>query len=71
MIAKGPVELWLQNLLHVQQISLHGVIRAAYYQISDTGYDLLNFLNHFPAQVRIQNVGLRVQSRLCAGGPGK
>uniref|UniRef100_A0A8V0ZBE3 Dynein axonemal heavy chain 8 n=1 Tax=Gallus gallus TaxID=9031 RepID=A0A8V0ZBE3_CHICK len=56
VIAKGPVELWLQNLLHVQQISLHGVIRAAYYQISDTGYDLLNFLNHFPAQVGLLGI---------------
>lgn len=56
MIAKGPVELWLQDLLRVQQISLHGVIRAAYYQIIDPGYNLLNFLNHFPAQVRIQDV---------------
>ncbi|OXB65796.1 hypothetical protein ASZ78_008863, partial [Callipepla squamata] len=54
--AKGPVELWLQNLLRVQQTSLHGVIRAAYYQISDTGYDLLNFLNHFPAQVGLLGI---------------
>uniref|UniRef100_A0A8B9MIB1 AAA+ ATPase domain-containing protein n=1 Tax=Accipiter nisus TaxID=211598 RepID=A0A8B9MIB1_9AVES len=49
--AKGPVELWLQDLLCVQQNSLHGIIRTAYYQISDPGYQLLNFLNQFPAQV--------------------
>uniref|UniRef100_A0A8B9E3A9 Dynein axonemal heavy chain 8 n=1 Tax=Anser cygnoides TaxID=8845 RepID=A0A8B9E3A9_ANSCY len=56
VIAKGPVELWLQDLLRVQQISLHGVIRAAYYQIIDPGYNLLNFLNHFPAQVGLLGI---------------
>lgn len=64
MIAKGPVELWLQDLLHVQQISLHGIIRAAYYQISEPGYQLLNFLNHFPAQVRLHDADFCVQSGL-------
>ncbi|XP_075002904.1 dynein axonemal heavy chain 8 isoform X1 [Calonectris borealis] len=56
VIAKGPVELWLQDLLRVQQISLHGIIRAAYYQISDPGYQLLNFLNYFPAQVGLLGI---------------
>ncbi|XP_010135844.1 PREDICTED: dynein heavy chain 8, axonemal-like, partial [Buceros rhinoceros silvestris] len=56
VIAKGPVELWLQDLLCVQQISLHGIIRAAHYQISDPGYQLLNFLNHFPAQVGLLGI---------------
>lgn len=66
--AKGPVELWLQDLLCVQQNSLHGIIRTAYYQISDPGYQLLNFLNQFPAQVRLQDVDLCVQSGLGVGG---
>ncbi|KAM6127972.1 dynein axonemal heavy chain 8 [Pterocles gutturalis] len=56
VIAKGPVELWLQDLLHVQQISLQGIIRAAYYQISEPGCDLVNFLNHFPAQVGLLGI---------------
>uniref|UniRef100_A0A8C3JBK3 Dynein axonemal heavy chain 8 n=1 Tax=Calidris pygmaea TaxID=425635 RepID=A0A8C3JBK3_9CHAR len=56
VVAKGPVELWLQDLLCVQQISLHGIIRAAYYQISDPGYQLLNFLNQFPAQVGLLGI---------------
>ncbi|XP_040468168.1 dynein heavy chain 8, axonemal [Falco naumanni] len=56
VIAKGPVELWLQDLLHMQQTSLHGIIRAAYYQISDSGYQLLNFLNQFPAQVGLLGI---------------
>ncbi|XP_061847250.1 dynein axonemal heavy chain 8 isoform X2 [Colius striatus] len=56
VIAKGPVELWLQDLLRVQQISLHGIIRAAYYYISEPGYQLLNFLNQFPAQVGLLGI---------------
>ncbi|XP_057271369.1 dynein axonemal heavy chain 8 isoform X1 [Pezoporus wallicus] len=56
VIAKGPVELWLQDLLRVQQISLHGIIRAAFYQISDPGYHLLNFINQFPAQVGLLGI---------------
>ncbi|XP_074845897.1 dynein axonemal heavy chain 8 [Carettochelys insculpta] len=54
--AKGPVELWLLDLLRMQQSSLHCVIRAAYYQISDPGYQLLNFLYHFPAQVGLLGI---------------
>ncbi|NWX18802.1 DYH8 protein, partial [Aegotheles bennettii] len=56
VIAKGPVELWLQDLLRVQQISLHGIIRTAYYQISEPGYELLSFLQHFPAQVGLLGI---------------
>ncbi|KAG8123396.1 hypothetical protein E2320_018801 [Naja naja] len=54
--AKGPVELWLMDLLKMQQSSLHCVIRAAFYQISDPGYQLLNFLYHFPAQVGLLGI---------------
>lgn len=53
VIAKGPAEIWLKLLLQMQQKSLHGIIRAAFYHISEPGYQLLNFLNQFPAQVRI------------------
>lgn len=61
--AKGPVELWLMDLLKMQQSSLHCVIRAAFYQISDPGYQLLNFLYHFPAQVRnVKIVGVQTQA---------
>ncbi|XP_017940484.1 dynein heavy chain 8, axonemal [Manacus vitellinus] len=56
VVAKGPVELWLKILLQVQQKSLHGIIRAAYYQISDPGCQLVNFLNQFPAQVGLLGI---------------
>ncbi|NXI42561.1 DYH8 protein, partial [Galbula dea] len=56
VIAKGPVELWLQDLLRVQQISLQGIIRAAYYYINEPGFQLLNFLNQFPAQVGLLGI---------------
>uniref|UniRef100_A0A8C3MSF3 Uncharacterized protein n=1 Tax=Geospiza parvula TaxID=87175 RepID=A0A8C3MSF3_GEOPR len=56
VLAKGPVEIWLKALLQMQQRSLHGIIRAAFYQISDPGYQLLNFLNQFPAQVGLLGI---------------
>ncbi|NXH30788.1 DYH8 protein, partial [Myiagra hebetior] len=56
VLAKGPVEIWLKILLQVQQKSLHGIIRAAFYQISDPGYQLLSFLNQFPAQVGLLGI---------------
>uniref|UniRef100_A0A8C3TQI8 Dynein axonemal heavy chain 8 n=1 Tax=Catharus ustulatus TaxID=91951 RepID=A0A8C3TQI8_CATUS len=56
VLAKGPVEIWLKILLQMQQKSLHGIIRAAFYHISDPGYQLLSFLNQFPAQVGLLGV---------------
>uniref|UniRef100_A0A8C5TYT3 Dynein axonemal heavy chain 8 n=1 Tax=Malurus cyaneus samueli TaxID=2593467 RepID=A0A8C5TYT3_9PASS len=56
VLAKGPVELWLKILLQVQQKSLHGIIRAAFYHLSDPGYQLLTFLNQFPAQVGLLGI---------------
>ncbi|XP_059138117.1 LOW QUALITY PROTEIN: dynein axonemal heavy chain 8 [Peromyscus eremicus] len=58
VMAKGPVEIWLLDLLKVQMSSLHNIIRSAFYQISDSGFLLLPFLHHFPAQVRL--LGLKM-----------
>lgn len=57
-MAKGPVEIWLLELLKMQMSSLHNIIRSAFYQISDSGFQLLHFLHHFPAQVRPHNVSV-------------
>nr|AAK60623.1 axonemal dynein heavy chain 8 long form [Mus musculus] len=56
VMAKGPVEIWLLDLLKVQMSSLHNIIRSAFYQISDSGFLLLPFLNHFPAQVGLLGI---------------
>lgn len=49
-MAKGNVEVWLGELLREQMRSLHGVIRDAWRAITSE-FELLNFLNNFPAQV--------------------
>ncbi|KAL1771588.1 dynein heavy chain 8, axonemal [Sigmodon hispidus] len=56
VMAKGPVEIWLLDLLKVQMSSLHNIIRSAFYQISDSGFLLLPFLHHFPAQVGLLGI---------------
>ncbi|XP_028623753.1 dynein heavy chain 8, axonemal [Grammomys surdaster] len=56
VMAKGPVEIWLLDLLKIQMSSLHNIIRSAFYQISDSGFLLLPFLNHFPAQVGLLGI---------------
>ncbi|XP_041950591.1 dynein heavy chain 8, axonemal-like [Alosa sapidissima] len=56
VMARGPVELWLGELLMQQQSSLHSVIKAADLQINDSSFQLLNFLNQFQAQVGLLGI---------------
>ncbi|XP_033755107.1 LOW QUALITY PROTEIN: dynein heavy chain 5, axonemal-like [Pecten maximus] len=49
--AEGNVEVWLMNLMMMAQKSLHGVIRTAAIAIQDNNFQLLEFLDMFPAQV--------------------
>ncbi|XP_005873850.1 PREDICTED: dynein heavy chain 8, axonemal [Myotis brandtii] len=56
VMAKGPVEIWLLDLLKMQMSSLHNIIRSGFYQISDSGFQLLPFLSHFPAQVGLLGI---------------
>ncbi|XP_038654809.1 dynein heavy chain 8, axonemal-like [Scyliorhinus canicula] len=53
VIAKGPVELWLSDLLRMQQSSLHTVIKLAYYSFSEPDFQLIQFLYEAPGQVGI------------------
>ena len=52
-MARGNVELWLGELLHLQQKSLHGVIRDCSNVINDQAFELLSFIANYPAQVKI------------------
>ncbi|XP_063079703.1 dynein axonemal heavy chain 8-like isoform X2 [Engraulis encrasicolus] len=56
VMARGPVELWLGELLVQQQASLHSVIKAADIQINDSNFQLLPFLNQFQAQVGLLGI---------------
>ncbi|XP_078399004.1 dynein axonemal heavy chain 8-like [Cetorhinus maximus] len=53
VVAKGPVELWLSDLLRVQRASLHTVIKLAYYSFSEPEFQLIPFLYEAPGQVGI------------------
>ena len=52
VMAMGNVEVWLGQLLQQALDSLHSVIRDASVAIHCVTFDLLEFLNTYPAQVR-------------------
>ncbi|XP_067331791.1 dynein axonemal heavy chain 8-like [Channa argus] len=56
VMAQGPVEIWLGELLLQQQSSLHSVIKASNIEINDEDFDLLMFLNKFQAQVGLLGI---------------
>ncbi|MED6254978.1 Dynein heavy chain 8, axonemal, partial [Ataeniobius toweri] len=56
VMAQGPVELWLGELLQQQQASLHSVIRSSDWEINDEDFDLLTFLDNYQAQVGLLGI---------------
>ena len=51
VMAQGNVEVWLGKLLDMSLRSVHAVIRNAIVAIKDPNFQLLEFLNNYPAQV--------------------
>jgi dynein heavy chain len=55
-MAEGNVEVWLNSLLEESQSSLHHVIQQAAANIQEMGFQLIEFLSSFPAQVSVLKV---------------
>lgn len=51
VMASGNVENWLGSLLRETLHSVHMVIKNAWTTIEDPNFQLIEFLNSYPAQV--------------------
>ena len=51
--AEGSVEIWLMQLLTTAKESLNSIIRNGYHIITDTSFDMLEFIKKYQAQVGI------------------
>eukprot|EP00117_Sycon_ciliatum_P004310 scpid857/ scgid8744/ Dynein heavy chain 5, axonemal; Axonemal beta dynein heavy chain 5; Ciliary dynein heavy chain 5 len=56
VMAQGNVEIWLGQLLDISKASVHSVIRQASHAINDPSYEMMEFLENFPAQVGILGI---------------
>ena len=54
-MAQGNVENWLGSLLREALHSVHVVIKNASVAVEDPNFELIEFMNTFPAQVYIHN----------------
>lgn len=70
--SQGNVEVWLNTLLKESRASLHSVIQTASIAIKDSAFKLKDFLDAYPAQVKINcednyrfsNVGRKTRPKL-------
>ncbi|GIX94879.1 dynein heavy chain 5, axonemal [Caerostris extrusa] len=56
VMAEGNVELWLGDLLVVQQMSLNTVIKAAFNSLLEEEFELITFIDKYIAQVALLGI---------------
>ena len=61
VLCQGNVELWLKQLMDGVHGTVHTVIRRAWQNLSDSGFDLVRFEDTFPAQVGL--LGIQVSGK--------
>lgn len=50
-MAQGNVEVWLGSLLKEALHSVHVVVKSAAVAVDDPSFEMIEFMNTFPAQV--------------------
>ena len=58
MACQGNVEHWLRLLMDTVHGTIHKIIRRAWLNLSDSGFDLIRFEDAFPAQVGLLGIQL-------------
>ncbi|GIY16074.1 dynein heavy chain 8, axonemal [Caerostris darwini] len=56
VMAEGNVELWLGDLLVVQQMSLNTVIKEAFGSLNEEDFELITFIDKYIAQVALLGI---------------
>ena len=58
VLCQGSVEVWLKVLLDTVLGTVHKIVKRAWMNLGDSGFDLLQFEDTFPAQVGLLGIQL-------------
>ena len=58
VLCQGSVEVWLKVLLDTVLGTVHKIVKRAWMNLGDSGFDLLQFEDTFPAQIGLLGIQL-------------